>query len=313
MDSQKAKVVVVAGPTASGKSALALAVAEVLQGTIINADSQQCYVDLPSLTARPTGDELARVPHRLFGELSPTAKDSAAAWAKRAATAIHDAHAVSSVPIIVGGTGLYLHALMKGMPGMPEIAPAVREQAHALLLEIGHDQFHARLAALDPDAAQRIKIGDTQRMLRAWEVSEGTGRPLSAWQADPPRRPIDADYFSILLLPPRSDVVASADERFDRMVAAGAVEEVRALLTRGVGPMSSIFRVLGAKPFARHIAGEIDLATAVTLAKTATRQYAKRQSTWFRHQFFADFTLFTKFSESMTQEIFSKIRRFVLT
>ncbi|TAK98837.1 MAG: tRNA (adenosine(37)-N6)-dimethylallyltransferase MiaA [Rhodospirillaceae bacterium] len=307
------KAIVIAGPTASGKSALALAIAAEFHGTIINADSQQCYGDLPLLTARPTSAETSRAPHRLFGDLGPLAKDSAPAWAARAAMVIAESTAIGSPPIVAGGTGLYLQALMAGMPDMPSIPSEVRDAARALLMEIGHGKFHARLAVRDPAGAERIKTGDTQRLLRAWEVAEATGRPLSAWQADTPHPPLAADYLSILLMPARADVVTAGDERFDRMMACGALEEVAALLGRGIPPTAPVMRVLGARPLARHLAGEIERAEAITLAKTATRQYAKRQSTWFRHQLFAETTYFTKYSESLLPEVFSKIRRFLLT
>jgi tRNA dimethylallyltransferase len=307
------KVVVITGPTASGKSALALALAETLGGTIINADSQQCYADLPLLSARPNAAEMARATHRLFGELGPLTKDSAPAWATRAATAIAEAAQGGSVPILVGGSGLYLHALMEGMPDMPSISAEVRETSRILLDEIGHEAFHERLAARDPDIAARLKPRDTQRILRAWEVIEETGRSLSAWQADPPRPPLAANYFSTLLMPSRAEVIESADRRFDAIMAAGAMAEVAGLLTKAIPVFAPVMRILGARPLARHLAGEIPLDAAVDLAKTATHQYAKRQTTWFRHQFRADLALSTKYSESVNAEIFSKIRRFLLT
>jgi len=313
MTSSPPTVVVIAGPTASGKSALALAIAAAFNGAIINADSQQCYRDLPLLTARPSATDMVRVPHHLFGELSVMAKDSAPAWAVRAASAITAAVSAGRLPIVVGGSGLYLRALMTGMPTMPVVPAAVRTAARALLDEIGHEKFHARLATRDAVAASRLKTGDTQRLLRAWEVVEGTGRALSDWQSDPNICPIVAKYQSILLLPPRADVVNACDRRFDAMLAMGAMAEVASLLDRGVPLTAPIMRVLGATPLARHLAGELDLAQAATLAKTATRQYAKRQSTWFRHQFFADLSYFTKYSESLCDEVFSKIRRFLLT
>jgi len=313
MTDLKPKVIVIAGPTASGKSALASAIAREFTGTVINADSQQCYADLPILTARPTAAEMAAIPHRLFGDLGPLVKDAAPAWAKRAANAITAASFAGSPPIVVGGTGLYLQALMDGMPAMPPIDPAVRDAARALLDEIGHAALHTRLAERDPLIAARLKVGDTQRLLRAWEVVEGTGRPLSAWQQDDPCRPVVADYHAVLLMPPRDETVAAGDARFDAMLAGGALDEVAALVGSGVPADAPVMRVLGARPLARHLAGETDLEGAVTLAKTATRQYAKRQATWFRNQLFANSTYFTKYSESLCDEVFSKIRCFLLT
>ncbi len=300
------KVIVVAGPTASGKSALALSLAEEFNAVVINADSQQCYRDLPLLTARPTPEEEARVPHRLFGTLGPTEKDSGPAWARRAAQEI--AANADRVSVLVGGSGLYLQSLMVGLPEMPEIAPEFRTAAKALLNDIGHDAFHARLAQRDPSLAARLKVGDTQRILRAWEVVEATGRPLSAWQTDPPRPAVAATFLPFLILPPRAAVIAAGDARFDRMIASGALEELRALLATGIAPTAPVMRALGAKPLAAHLAGEIGLPTAVDLGKIATRQYAKRQSTWFRHQFPASLTIHEQFSERLLPEIFAKIR-----
>ena len=307
------KVIVIAGPTASGKSALALAAAAALDGVLINADSQQCYGVLPILTACPTAADVARVPHRLFGELGPLDKDSAPTWAARAAAAIADTVTRGRVPIVVGGSGLYLQALMTGIPVMPAVAPEIRDAARALLEEIGHSAFHERLAERDPIGAARLKPGDTQRLLRAWEVVEASGRPLSAWQEDAPQTFLKADYHTVLLMPPRKDLVAACETRLGAMIAAGAVDEVRGLLDQNIPPTAPIMRVLGARPLARYLVGEIDLATAATLAKTATRQYAKRQATWFKHQFLADQTIFTKYSVSLCDEIFAKIRRFLLT
>jgi len=307
------KVVVIAGPTASGKSALGLAVARAFNGTIINADSQQCYEDLPLLTARPSATEMAEAPHRLFGELGPRDKDSAPAWAKRAAAAITETVTAGSLPILVGGSGLYLQALMIGMPAMPEVPGEVRDTARRLIGEIGNAAFHDRLAARDPVTAARLKPGDTQRILRAWEVIEATGRSISAWQKDAPQPAIVADYHSVLILPPRADTIAAIEARFAAMVGAGALEEVAALRARGIADTAPVMRILGARPLVRHLNGELDLAAAVNLATTATRQYAKRQTTWFRHQFNASETLLKKYSESLSGEIFAKIRRFLLT
>lgn len=299
------KVIVVAGPTASGKSALALRIAETFDGIVVNADSQQSYRDLPILTARPSAAEEARVPHRLFGTLGPTERDSAVAWAARAAAEIA---ASDKIAVLVGGTGLYLQTLMVGLPAMPAIAPEIRSAARALLTDIGHAEFHHRLATRDPAIAARLKAGDTQRLLRAWEVVAATGRPLSAWQGDPPRPAIAASFLPLLLLPPRAALIAAAETRFDAMMAAGALDEVRALLATGIGEAAPVMRILGAKTLAAHLAGHIALAEAVALGKIATRQYAKRQATWFRNQFPAALMVSEQFSERLLPEIFAKIR-----
>ncbi len=301
-------VIVIAGPTASGKSTLALALADAFGGVIVNADSQQCYRDLPTLTARPSAADEARAPHRLFGTLGPLEDDSAPAWASRAAQEIVAAAQAGKRAIVVGGTGLYLQALMVGMPAMPAIAAEARTRAKAMLDEIGHAALHARLAERDPVLGAKLKTGDTQRLLRAWEVVEATGRPLSAWQTDPPIAPIAAQYHAIALLAPRDDANEAIDARFDAMMAAGAMNEVAALVATGVPRTAPIMRVLGARPLADHLAGALGREEAVAQAKTATRQYAKRQRTWFRHHFPASLTIHEQFSERLLPEIFAKIR-----
>lgn len=188
------RVLIIAGPTASGKSALALVLAEEFGGVIINADSQQRYADLRILTSRPSADDETRIPHRLFGDLNITDSSSAAEWALKAAAEIQTAVAAGKFPILVGGTGLYFRALMEGLTDMTAVPAETRGAARALLDSIGHEAFHGRLAARDPLTAARLNPGDTQRMLRAWEVVEATGRPLSAWHEAPPTPPLTATY-----------------------------------------------------------------------------------------------------------------------
>jgi tRNA dimethylallyltransferase len=307
------RVVVVAGPTASGKSALALTLAEALSGEVINADSIQCYRDLPILTARPTAAEEARAPHRLYGFLEPTALLSAAAWAERAAAAIIAATDAGRMPIVAGGTGFYLKALMEGLADIPPVPAEIRAETHELIKTIGAAALHARLMARDPVTAARLKPTDTQRIARAWEVLEATDTPLSTWQAQPPTPPLAASFTGILVQPPREALYAACDARFRAMLAQGAVAEVKALLARGVPKATPVMRALGAQELAAHLQGRLSLEEATTKAQAVTRQYAKRQSTWFRHQFRADYVLETKFSESLFQHIFPEIRRLLLT
>ena len=304
------RVLVVAGPTASGKSALALLLAQELRGVIINADSIQCYRDLPTLTARPTLTDEARAPHRLYGFLEPSAMLSATAWAAQAAAQIRDVSEAGQTPIVVGGTGFYLKALMDGLSDIPAVPAEVRDAAQALLAEKGASAVHALLAERDPVSAARIKPTDTQRITRAWEVLEATATPLSTWQAQPTVPALNATYMCVLVQPARDDLYAACDRRFEQMLEAGALAEVREL---GLPTTSPVMRALGAVELADHLAGKTDLATAKTLAQAATRHYAKRQTTWFRHQFRKDFMIETKFSESLFREIFPEIRRLLLT
>ena len=303
----------IAGPTASGKSALALGLAEVLNGTLINADSQQRYRDLPILTARPTPDETARAPHRLFGEMGPLENGTAGEWALTAAAEIRAAVSEQRLPIIVGGTGLYLRALMQGLAEIPDVHPDVRAAARKRLDEIGNAAFHAELATRDPVIAARLAPGDGQRMLRAWEVVEATGTPLSAWQQSTTMPPIAARFIKVLLLPARAELHDACDARFDAMMARGAVHEVETLLGSGVPRTAPVMRALGASELATYLAGEMDLPAATAAAKLVTRRYVKTQTTWFSHQFIADLTINKKLSESFKDEIFPKIRRLLLT
>lgn len=282
---------VIAGPTASGKSALALKLAEARDGVIINADSQQRYRDFPILTAQPTQAEQARVPHRLFSNLASDALSTAAEWAAKAAAEIDAVAHARGLPIVVGGTGLYLRTLMEGLADIPPVPAEVREAARALMADIGNAAFHQQLAARDAVAAARIPPGNTQRLIRAWEVIEATGRPLSVWQQTAVTPVYAASYVRILLLPPRADIVEACETRFAAMLAQGARAEVAAALAKGVTRAMPAMNALGARELADVIEGHSDLESAVAAAQIATRQYAKRQSTWFRHQFDADLTL----------------------
>lgn len=313
VDHQTPEVLVVAGPTATGKSALGLALAAHYDGTIINADSIQCYRDLPILTARPTAEDEARAPHRLFGFLGPKEQMSAAAWADRAATEIRAVRDEGRVPIVVGGTGLYLMALMEGLAEIPPIPDEIRTEARDMTARIGPPYMHKMLAERDPETAARISSNDPQRIARAWEVLEATGQPISWWQNQPTRPPIAARYFSMVLMPTRETLHDLCNRRFDAMLAAGAIDQVRALAESGVGDTAAVMRALGARELLAHILGGAPLAGATEAAKAATRQYAKRQTTWFKNQFHANYTSDTQFYERLLPEIFTKIDRFLLT
>ncbi len=304
---------VIAGPTASGKSALALAVAEEFGGTVINADSLQVYAVLRVLTARPTAGDEARAPHRLYGVLDPAEACSAARWRDLAAAAMDEAWQSGRLPVVVGGTGLYLRALIDGLSPIPEIPAEVREEARARLEDLGNAAFHAELARLDPVMAARLDAGNSQRLARAWEVRVATGRSLAAWQAEPPRGGVAAAWQALTLMPPRDDLYAACDGRFRRMVEAGALAEVEALLARRLDPALPAMKALGVPELAAHLEGGLDLDAAVARATQATRHYAKRQLTWFRHQMPAAHPIAEQFSESLPVRIFPFIRRFLLT
>ncbi|HEU4960174.1 MAG TPA: tRNA (adenosine(37)-N6)-dimethylallyltransferase MiaA [Sphingomonas sp.] len=276
------RVALIAGPTASGKSALALALAEKHQGTVINADSAQVYRDLRILSARPSVEEEARVPHRLFGFIDGAESCSAARWAADARIAIAEADAAGRLPILVGGTGLYLRTLIDGIAPVPAIDAAIRAEVRALPVAAAH----ARLRELDPPAAAKLSPGDTTRIARALEVVRATGRPLSAWQAERVGGIGKAvTLLPLILLPDREWLIERCDRRLAAMFDQGAIEEVERLIARrDVPPDAPVRRAIGVPEIAALIAGEIDRETALERARLATRQYAKRQYTWFRNQ-----------------------------
>lgn len=314
-------VLLIAGPTASGKSGLALAVAQHFGGTVINADSMQVYRELRVLTARPSEAEMSLVPHRLYGELSGAAPCSAGSWRSLALEAIAEAQAAGRLPIVTGGTGLYLKALQEGLAPVPPVPPSVRDAVSARFDAIGGAAFHAELAASDPRMAARLRVKDRQRLIRAREVLQATGRSLADWQQAQPEAPKDpmsaARFWSIVLMPPRTELYAACDRRFLAMIDAGALEEVRALMALGLSPHLPVMKSLGAPELLRHLEGGLDLSEAVTQAQTKTRRYAKRQMTWLRNQVLgndSNVNLFeTKFSERFLPEIFNIIRQKLLT
>lgn len=274
-------VALIAGPTASGKSALALALAERHRGTVINADSMQVYADLNILTARPTTDEMARVPHRLFGHIDAADSYSVARWAAEAREAIAEAQDNGRLPILVGGTGMYLRTLIDGIAPVPEIAPEVRREVRALPVA----EAHRALAQEDPAAAARLRPTDTTRVARALEVVRSTGRPLAAWQAERTGGIGDAvTLAAFILLPDRDWLAERIDRRFAMMVDTGRDEAERLLARSDVPDDAPILRAIGVPEMRALIAGRIDRDAAIAAGALASRQYAKRQYTWFRRQ-----------------------------
>jgi tRNA dimethylallyltransferase len=278
------RIIVIAGPTASGKSALALGLAEALGGTIINADSMQIYRDLALVTARPGPAELARAPHRLYGVLDGAELCSAARWAALARAAITDSAAAGSLPILCGGTGLYLRTLLHGIAAVPEIPDDFRRRARQRHAELGAAAFRAELSRLDPVGAARLEPGDTQRLIRAYEVVSATGAPLGEWQRRQPIEPGGLAPVIFTLLPPREALYASIDARFAGMVEAGALDEVRALIARRLDQDLPVMKAVGVPELSAYLAGNLALDAAIGAAQQASRRYAKRQFTWFRHQ-----------------------------
>lgn len=301
-------VTIIAGPTASGKSALALELAVRCDGVVINADSMQVYCGLQRLTDQPDEAARNRAPHRLYGILDPADVCSAGRWRDMALKEIEAALDAGSTPIVVGGTGLYIKALTEGIAPVPEIPKLVRHAVRERHAALGNSAFHAELAVRDPDGAAVIRVSDTQRMIRAAEVLEATGRPLAAWQAETPVvPPAHLAFRIILLMPPRPELYAAIDARVTHMVEAGALEEAAALAERGLPPDLPGMKALGVADLAAAVHGEIPLEAALDRLKTATRNYAKRQITWFQGQMVADLTFLTQYSESTREDIFTKI------
>ncbi|HWA78855.1 MAG TPA: tRNA (adenosine(37)-N6)-dimethylallyltransferase MiaA, partial [Acetobacteraceae bacterium] len=252
-------------------------------GTIINADAMQLYRELRILTARPTEEEEARLPHRLYG-VRPAAEPASAAWWREAALAtMAEARDAGRLPILCGGSGLYLAALIDGLSKIPAIAPPARAEARALLSALGPAGLHARLTEIDPATAARLRPTDSQRLARAFEVWLSTGQGLAAWQAEGLDAAHSWHFRAILLDPPRAVLRAAIARRFGAMLGAGALEEVRALLALGLDPSLPALRAHGVPELSAHLAGTLDLAEAASRAVLVTGQYAKRQSTWFRH------------------------------
>ena len=269
----------IAGPTASGKSARALALARERGGVIINADALQVYGDLRILSARPTAEEESLVPHRLYGHVAAEQPYSVAAWAAEAQREMAAAWDQGLLPIIAGGTGLYFRALEKGLAPVPEIPDEVRSQWRGFTGDL-----HAELRARDPEMAARLAPGDRQRITRALEVVDATGRSLLDWQREGQEQAAleGVSVERLFIDVPREELYARADTRFEQMIAHGALDEARAL--RNLDPMLPIMKAIGLPELIAHLKGEMTLEEAVARAKTATRQYIKRQLTWWRGQ-----------------------------
>jgi tRNA dimethylallyltransferase len=277
--------VLIAGPTASGKSALALALAERLHGAVINADSMQVYRDLRIITARPTPAEEARVPHRLYGHVDAAENYSAGRYIREAAAAMAEVHSQGLLPILVGGTGLYFKALTTGLADIPPIEPAVRAQLRMRLEREGVETLHTELQARDPATASRLMPRDRSRILRALEVVMATGRTMADWHRNGMPPVLGAERaIKIFLTPEREELKRRIERRFDLMLDAGALDEVRALDARRLPEHLPAMRAHGVPWLRRYLRGEISLAEAAAGGKMDTRRYAKRQVTWFRNQ-----------------------------
>jgi tRNA dimethylallyltransferase len=289
LSSERPRLALIAGPTASGKSALALALAEAGRGVVINADSAQVYADLRIISARPEPSDEARAPHRLYGYRDSAQPCSAADWAADAKREIARARSAGRMPILAGGTGLYIRTLLDGIAPIPEIDPAVREAVRAFT--VAHN--YASLEREDPDAAARLRPSDSMRVARALEVVRSTGRPLADWQKERVGGIAgEVELVPLVLLPPRDWLYRRCDQRFEQIMSDEGIEEVRALLGRGLNPMLPAMRAIGVREIAGFLKGELSRKEALAAGRAATRQYAKRQYTWFSRQPPADWPRF---------------------
>lgn len=299
----------IAGPTAAGKSALVVQIAQAVDAEIVNADSMQVYGDLRILSARPDEADMAGIPHHLFGVVDAAEACSTALWHEMASKAVSDIWARGKLAIIVGGTGLYFRAALEGLSPIPEIPADLRAEVRALsTAELG-----ARLSEADPEMAAKLHAGDTQRMARALEVMLATGRSLADWQTEKGEGMLaEAEaagrFAKFVVSMPREKLYDRINRRFDAMIDEGALDEVRALQARGLAADLPALKALGIPPLSRYLAGEVSREEALERSRTETRQYAKRQLTWFRNQF-ADWPWLESDNEAAVEEILAAIER----
>lgn len=282
--SRTSPITLIAGPTASGKSQRALEMAEASGADIINADSQQLYADLRVLSARPSAEDEARAPHHLYGVVDAADAWSVGRWTRAVLPLLTELEATGRPALIVGGTGLYFSALTKGLADIPAVLSEARDGAMALFDTEGEVAFRRILAGLDPAAEAGIEAGDRQRLTRAYAVVQATGRSLSDWRTATKPLLAPGSYDRLVIEPERTALYAACDARVDAMIAAGALDEVRTLMARGLDPALPAMKAVGVRELAAYLAGETTLADATAAMKQATRNYAKRQLTWFRNQ-----------------------------
>ena len=303
-----ASYIMIAGPTASGKSQLAVDLACQLDGEVINADSMQLYADLSILTARPSKAEMQDIPHHLYGVLDGGHRASVAAWLELAATAMTAIRARGKMPIIIGGTGMYLDAAVNGIAPIPDVPANIHEDCITLFDAIGGAAFRQKLALYDPVVASRLADGDRQRLVRAMGVFNASGIALGQFQKADHKSALIGRPVKIAMLPPRDVLYARIDARFDVMLEQGAMDEVRQLMSRQLDPSLPLMKALGVTALKAVLEQEMTVDEAAYIAKRDSRHYAKRQMTWLRNNYNAQITLNTKLSESLMESIFSLIR-----
>lgn len=307
----KSPIIILAGPTASGKSALAIELAQKLGGEIVNADSMQIYRDLSILTARPDATDCAKVPHHLFGTLPASTRCSVGQWLDMVTTVIKDIRQRNQIPVVVGGTGLYLKALTDGLAAVPDIPGEVQQHAQQHYEKIGGQAFIEELAQLDAVSASRLPANDVQRLVRAYAVVKATGRPLTDWHKDQSPGPaVEASFITLTLIPERKKLYQAIDKRFDRMIERGALDEVRALSALQLDPSLPAMKALGVPQLIACLKTEDDDAAldfAIEKSAQLSRNYAKRQLTWLRHQIKSDFQLIPPLSQAQKDALMRQV------
>jgi len=306
----KISALLIAGPTASGKSDLALNLAAELDGVIVNADSMQVYQDLQVLTARPSGEDLQRAPHTLYGHVDGAVNYSTGKWLDDMATVLGELQETGKMPIIVGGTGLYFKALLEGMAPIPDISDAIREKYRDELQKHGSENLHQKLVDVDALLAERLSPQDGQRIIRGLEVFEETGKTLSDWQQGKQSQPLlnIHETYPIVVERDREEIYARCDRRFENMMSRGAQEEVEELYARQLDVHLPVMKVIGVPQLISYIRGDLSFDEAAEKVKTLTRRYAKRQLTWLRRNMIAWNGSSTQDSERILLDIFSKLR-----
>ena len=305
------KAVIICGPTGAGKSSLALNLAEKFEGVIINADSVQIYREIKILSGRPTSDDYRKAPHRLYGIMSIFKPCTLGIWRKMALETIKECELSGRLPIICGGTGLYIKFLLNELSAIPEISPSIKLEAREKLKELGNENFRELLSKNDPASASRIKSGDTNRLLRAWEVFTATTKPLSYWHKKSRKAGSQHKFFKVCLMPERKALYSICDQRFLEFVEQGAVEEARAFDFITASPELPASKTLGLLELIKYAKGELELSDAVEQAQRTTRRYAKRQLTWFRHQLDEDFLIQNLSCRKTVSDCFKKIVNFL--
>lgn len=278
-------IIIICGPTASGKTQLSLSLAQKHDSVIINADSMQLYKEIPIISAQPSAEEQKTAPHKLFGVVPIIETCSVAKWIDWACKGINRAHDSNKLPILVGGTGMYLSSLIEGLSEIPPIDEEIKKHSRQLLDSIGNQEFHKKLALTDAESAKKLNINDTHRLLRAYDVVLQTGKTLSHWQNKPKKRFYDEDQFQCFFVnPPRETLYDNCNKRFDLMLSSGLMDEVKTIHKMDLSPDLTGMKALGLRELLAHLEGIMNYETAIEKAKIVTRRYAKRQITWFKHQ-----------------------------